>query len=396
MLENLSNSLGGKFPSMSSLYPAGGAIDNAVNWSLDQGRQILDYGAESYGELFDRSIVEEPRSAPPVLVYPIDLGTSQDHQFSIRFDIYETGGVNLNRRRFIQDKFAKDIVESAGGNDGSLSSKQVLGLFGAASTPFLEALSVNDLLGGYDESSANTGRDTFTEEQTGLAGLTQHVSTVYLYLPGALNFGYKFDYQDSDKSSLEVAKLLRSLTETQTAEGGAVQAEIARKIGFAAVRAADSVTELLGGKDALLTDLSQKLRQIENPYVVHLFKGVGRRTFKFTFNLIPRSYAEAQSIDNIIRVFKAYGHPKKSPAGRFLDFPAEFDISFLYQNKENIRLPKIRKCALTGINLMYGENTFTTTKPDPLGMVNATKVTLDLEFTELEILTQQSITEQGA
>jgi hypothetical protein len=66
------------------------------------------------------------------------------------------------------------------------------------------------------------------------------------------------------------------------------------------------------------------------------------------------------------------------------------------QQKENIRMPRIRKCALKGINLNYGETTFTSTRPDSDGKVNATKMTMELEFSELEILTQQSITEQGA
>lgn len=379
----------GGMPPLSSLYPAG-----AVNWSLEQGRQIWSYGKESYGELFEQKIQQSPKSTPPVLVYPLDLGSSPEHQFSIRFEIYETGGINLQRRRFIQDKFNQDVIESIEQSGGSLSSKQFLALGGAAATPFAEALSLNDLLNPTE--SSGTGRDTFTEEQTGLDALTEHVATVYLYLPGTINFGYKMDYQDVNTSSLEIGKLLRSLTETQTAEGGALQAELARKLGFAGLRAADQFTSFLGGSETLLTEMSLKTRQIENPFNVHLFKGVTRRSFKFSFNLIPRSYGEAKAIEAITRIFRQYAHPKRSPAGRFLDFPAEFSISFLYKNQENIRLPRIRKCALTGINLTYGENTFTATKPDPTGMVSPTKATLELEFSELEVLTQQSITDQGA
>jgi len=392
MLENLNLSSlipEGGMPSLSSLYPEG-----AVNWTLEQAREISNYGKETYSELFQEKLTEPPKSAPPILVYPADLGNSQEYQFSVRFDVYETGGLNLRRQRFIQDKFAQDTIEAIRSAEGSLSAKQFLSLAGSAVAPALEALNIPELLN--PQVNSNSGRDTFVEEQIGLNDLTEHVATVYLYLPGALNFGYKMDYQDADKSGLEIGKLLRSLTETQTEEGGAMQAEIARKLGFAAVRAADSVTELLGGKDALLADMQLKSRQIENPFNVHLFRGVGRRSFKFTFNMIPRSYSEAVAIDNITRIFKQYAHPKRSAGGRFLDFPAEFGISFLYQNKENIRLPKIRKCALTGINLVYGENTFTATKPDAMGVVSPTKVTLELEFSELEILTQQSITEQGA
>jgi hypothetical protein len=300
----------------------------------------------------------------------------------------------LRKERFLQDLFATKAVESVRNANGSVSASQFLSLFGAAATPAVEVLGVQNFIQPIDNIS--TGRDSYVTEQLQLDNLTEHVATVYLYLPGTLNFGYKMDYQDTDKSSLEIGKLLRSLTETQTEEGGAMQAEIARKLGFAAVRAADSVSNLFGGSDSLIADLQLKQRQIENPFTVHLFKGVGRRSFKFSFNMIPRSYSEAVTIDNITRIFRQYAHPKRSSGGRFLDFPAEVGVSFLYQNKENIRLPKIRKCAITGINLIYGENTFTTTKPDPTGVVSPTKVTLELELSELEILTQQSITEQGA
>lgn len=337
--------------------------------------------------------------SPPLLTYPIDLGNSAEDQFMIRFDIRETGGASLNNTRSVQN-FAVDLTKLGASEDGVLGAlKQVGGFAAAAISPAVDALlagSGGTKGSGLSETSKfGKGRDSFVEESLGIGNLTNHVASLYMYLPGNIAIGYKFEYEDADLSGMDILKGLRSLTETSGA-GAAAQAAIARKIGMSALSAADSVTELIGGKDTLINSIKSSSRQVENPFVVHMFKGVGRRTFKFTFSMIPRSEKEAVAIDNITTMFRKYAHPKRAEGGRFLDFPAEFSISFLHKQNESIRMPKIRKCALAGINLNYGENTFTTTKADANGMVTPTKIVMELEFEELEILTQQSITEQGA
>lgn len=385
--------------SQPTIYPEG-SYDSTYN--LLQSQQ--NYGnADTVGmfrDAFQAALNSTTRSGgPPLLSYPIDLGSAPEYQFSIRFDIYQTGGATLQRARSRQDSIAAAIVQSVNQAEGSLSVGQFVDLAGAAIDPIFDL--VGSSFGGANSNIGNVdqlgkGRDSFVEESLGLKDLTEFVGTIYMYLPGSISIGYKFEYEDADLSSLDILKGLRSLTETQTGAGGVAQAEIARKMGMSAIKVADSITELVGGKDVLERGLAASQRQVQNPFVVHMFKGVGRRTFRFAFTMIPRSELEARSIDNIVRMFRKFSHPKRSEGGRFLDFPAEFGISFLYQNQENIRLPKIRKCALTGINLNYGENTFTTTKPDAQGMVNPTKITMELEFSELELLTQQSIEEQGA
>jgi hypothetical protein len=105
---------------------------------------------------------------------------------------------------------------------------------------------------------------------------------------------------------------------------------------------------------------------------------------------------ESQAIDNIVRIFRKYALPRRSEGGRFLDFPGEFEITFLYKGRDVIRIPKIRKCAITGIDLKYGEEIFATMKPDAAGFVSPTKITMDLSFDELELLVQQTVDEHGA
>ena len=381
------------------IYSSGGSYDDTFDVLTNQ----RNYGGPEFAtrDRFSQLLFDSPRSStPPLLSYPVDLGNTEEYQFSIRFDIYETGGATLQQTRKTQNSIFDSIRTAAQNAEGGLSVTQFYDL--AASSLGSITDTIGAAFGGPQGSGiANVnqlgkGRDSFVEEATGLGGLTEYKSSIYMYLPGAIAIGYKFEYEDADMGAMDILKGLRSLTETQSGSGAVAQAEIARKMGMSAIKVADNITELVGGKEGLQKMLSAQQRQVENPFVVHMFKNVGRRTFRFSFTMIPRSEEEASAISDITTMFRKYAHPKRSEGGRYLDFPAEFGITFLHRNKESIRMPKIRKCALTGISMTYGENTFTATKPDSKGMVNPTKITMELEFSELEILTQQSIEEQGA
>lgn len=385
---------------MSINYQPPSTSFNETFSSFDANSISNDTSFSSNPDVFERTLSSTERTSPPLLCYPIDLGESPEHQFMIRFDIYVTGGATLSQQRSRQDAVYSAIQQSVVDAGGSLSVGQFVGLAASAGEALLGT--ATSAFGGYNGSGIpNTGqqgrkRDSFVEETTGLSNLTEYEASVYMYLPGNISIKYKFDYEDADLTSLDILRGLRSLTETQTGSGSVAQAEIARKMGMSAIKVGEDVLELVGGKDVFTKNQQAMDRQITNPFVVHLFKGVGRRTFNFSFTMIPRSEKEAQTIENIVTTFRKYGHPKRSDGGRFLDFPAEFDIAFLHGGNDNLRIPKIRKCALTGINLSYGESVFTGTVKDSQGKISPTKITLDLEFSELELLTQQSITEQGA
>jgi hypothetical protein len=91
-----------------------------------------------------------------------------------------------------------------------------------------------------------------------------------------------------------------------------------------------------------------------------------------------------------VNILKFFAHPKRSEGeGRFLDYPAEFQIYFLQgDGKNNAYMPYIFKCALKDIKVSYGEETvFSTFESDDFG-ASPTKMKLDLTFSELEILTR--------
>lgn len=130
-----------------------------------------------------------------------------------------------------------------------------------------------------------------------------------------------------------------------------------------------------------------------NPHVEMLFKQTQNRQYSFIFHFIPRSQQESVAIYNIIKTFKAFAAPEVSneAGGRYFIPPAQFDISFFFMQQENPSIAKISTCALTQIGVNYsGAGTWTTFNDgSPL------RIDLDLQFTEMDIITRELISEYG-
>lgn len=85
-----------------------------------------------------------------------------------------------------------------------------------------------------------------------------------------------------------------------------------------------------------------RTRTAPNPNARALFKQVGLRTFQFAFKLIPTKEAEAQTITDIIKLFRTEMYPENIPftvpgTGETLSlgykFPNRFKVEMLYDGK---------------------------------------------------------------
>ena len=113
-----------------------------------------------------------------------------------------------------------------------------------------------------------------------------------------------------------------------------------------------------------------------------LFKGPTLRPFNFSFNLSARSLDESRMIKKIIRAFKQSSAAQKTPGGLFLHAPNTYKLQFISgkTNKTHEFLPRIKECALLGVNMNYmPENSYMTY--DDTSMV---RYTMSLSFKELE------------
>ena len=331
--------------------------------------------------------------------YPYDLLSNPTLQSVMKIEIYDTGGGALDTKRNQFQAMTSSIVDKITTSIGigekpiSIGSVDISGMVGAAGGALLEAAGaiVNTAKQAFldgDPQGQGLGRDSYTEEKTGMVGLTQQIlQSIYLYMPTGFEVGYGLEYEDSSMASLGNLKLAKAIVQGDQATAR----DIGKKLGLANLKVLDSLGELVGAEPGTFKMFaSAQQRQVTNPMALHTFKEVKRREFSFAYTFLPRNQEEMQTCHEIIGLLKYYAHPKRSDGtGRLLDYPAEFGISFLMANGTlNGYLPQILKCALKSISVKYGEDTtFTTFREDDFGAA-PTKITMSLTFSELEILTR--------
>ena len=129
------------------------------------------------------------------------------------------------------------------------------------------------------------------------------------------------------------------------------------------------------------------------PRMEMMFEGVGRRSFNYTFNFIPKSKQEALVIEEIIKHFKFYAMPAYSnkQTRREMDIPGTFDIEYMYRGSRNNFINRISTCFLTKVDVQYGGDRYTAYEEIPGKGPPPQKSSLSLNFTELETLSQSHI-----
>ena len=380
--------------------------------------------------------------------YPFDLGDSPEHQNFMVFDIFENDGEGLKSTRaegpnFVTDLAKKsDLISKGFGAAAkvvpetavlsSLASDVAKGLGGAQSGLAGNLTKVGNIAQGANlvtsgvgfgalsainkaaESAfleAGRGEEGFIQESLGLGGqLKRATKTIFLYMPGSVASEYGTKYSEDTefktlgmvatgiggamKNTMSMATNA-SLDPSTKAAGDA----LAVQLGMGTVKKIEdslkNTAESLGqeGDLNLKKFLEASQRRVQNPYALQLFESVERRTFSYSFEFFPKNPDEVDEVYSIIRTFKRYALPAKSLGGRFLDYPAEFRVTYINKDRENLYINRIARCALTKIGVSYGESPFVTFQPDEGGAA-PTKTTLTLDMTELEILTQDRI-DQG-
>ena len=330
--------------------------------------------------------------------YPLEILSSPDHQNAMCIEIWDNNPAYLATKREVFKRLGESAAraigaaqETAESGEGGADIGDIVGagIQGAAGAAGLFVSTIADALVGGNLQGQGLGRDSYTEEQTGLAGGTAPVMhRIYLYMPTNMSFGYGFEYEDANMSGMDILKLPKAL-----AEGNAeVARDIGKKIAMSNLKVLDDLASKVGIEAGTLGKFaSAQQRQVINPMNLHIFKEVKRREFSFGYTFLPKSRKEMLNCHEIVNILKFFSHPKRSEGnGRFLDYPAEFQIYFLQgDGKNNTYMPYIFKCALKDIKVTYGEETvFSTFESDEIG-ASPTKMKLDLTFSELEILTRE-------
>lgn len=222
-------------------------------------------------------------------------------------------------------------------------------------------------------------------------------STISMYMPDTINQQIIHEY--GEISMTEALGMVGAIGQGAAAVGSTIEGFMStgkadlKGAGMGALsEVAGTLAEksgVFGGgiKEALL--FSAGLAQ--NPQVEILYQKTGHREFMFDFKMSARSEAEAAAIRKIIKEFKFHSAPEllKGSSGRFFIPPAEFDIKFFYNGKENTNIHKISSCVLIGIDVNYAAAGQWTTFADGMPV----DISMQLRFKELELMHKGRIEE---
>lgn len=246
-----------------------------------------------------------------------------------------------NQYQFSYDVFPEDLGSDYYGHWMSITAKVPTGAISAPTGPFS---SINQSSFGRNTSAYSVG----------------------LFIPGAGEGGSGIIYED--KHEYTDIKLTNVFGKAIGAYAGTDMSS------FGAGGAAGAVMSATGHPI--------------NPGVQVLYRSTYLRAFQFTFMMAPSSQKESEAMDRIIWNLRRFAAPNMNQGTSLLfDTPAEFEIKFFNKGKENLAIPKIRRCVMTDINVNYtpqGEwSTFRNGYP--------VSCLLSLAFQEMEIITRDKI-----
>ena len=123
------------------------------------------------------------------------------------------------------------------------------------------------------------------------------------------------------------------------------------------------------------------------------FKGVDRRSFQYTFKMIPKNSREADEIRKIVFAFKSNMLPELTE-GKDRDTmttPNTFNSQYMYKGKENDYVHRVSECFLENVQVSYGGDRYKTFEPHADDGAPPVETSITLAFKEIEIMTRERI-----
>ena len=223
-------------------------------------------------------------------------------------------------------------------------------------------------------------------------------TAIAMYMPASIQVSYKTTYDDEAIGGLAAAAAsvfqatkggasfgtalksqLGNIAEDAKKKGLKVALDIADGMGVTGAKAALEITT--GAVIADRMELS--------------FKNVDRRSFEYTFKMIPKNSREAEEVRKIIFAFKANMLPEMLE-GRNRDtmtVPNTFNIQYMYKGKENDYVHRVSECFLDNVSVTYGGDRYKTFEPHADDGAPPVETSIALSFKEIEIITRERVFE---
>jgi len=211
------------------------------------------------------------------------------------------------------------------------------------------------------------------------------LGAITLYMPNQIQVSQKANYGEAEiglviAAALGTGKALGSSNFAKEFDLG----QFASTVGGEAKQTLANALEGAGATGAKAA-LAISEGKTKNNRTEMKFEGIDRRSFQFSFRLIPRSPDEAKYIENIVTIFRTHSMPQfdgDDSLGRTLVAPSTFDIEY----HPGQHLHRIGTSVLEAVDVKFGGD-----RPQFFKDDQPTEVELTLSFKELEIMTQEKI-----
>ena len=219
-----------------------------------------------------------------------------------------------------------------------------------------------------------------------------------MYMPSSIQVTYGTKYDDEAIGGLAAAAAsIYQATGGSTSFGDALKdqlgniAEDVKKKGLKVVLDIADGAGITGARNAFeITTGAVIADRMELA-----FKNVDRRSFQYTFKMIPKNSREAEEIRKIVFAFKANMLPEMLE-GRNRDtmtVPNTFNIQYMYKGKENDYVHRVSECFLDNVQVTYGGDRYKTFEPHADDGAPPVETSITLSFKEIEIITRERVFE---
>jgi hypothetical protein len=316
---------------------------------------------------------------PSILLYPSDVGTNIHQASYILFARHSVTGAKVKPVRSKGAKVKPVIKTDKNGNKSEDTVKTKLKQDAADDKATADKLGTATGRGGAGKGGKSNS--LLLQRQN----IKKTGTAIGLYMPPSVNVNYAMDYSEGEIGIMGEALygLFKdyqdgtSFGDSMSKAGGTVGTGL-KKMGVGMI---DKV--IPGAKDLYAIESGT----IMTPRTEMMFRGIGRRSFSFSFTFIPKDSAETEIVHKIVKEFKVGMTPSFKIAGstREMTIPDVFSIQYMHINKKNSYINKIGKCYLKTMDVTYGGDKFVTYNADANG-APPQRTTISLAFQELEVL----------
>ena len=347
-------------------------LNNIVSDALGGGRTDAFNGRNRGG--VGRSNYEKLNPFEEVhLAYPEDLG-SVDQGHYIIFNINETSNAK--------------VAFSQGGGVAKYSGVIGEGPGGVRSTADINQSKNETRRSGYGSPLEST-------VSVPKKGTRRLKSSIALYMPATLSVGQTATYNEAEMGAMTtgvanvaatamsgqgIGKTFQSAkNEVMTQGGDFIEGSVKAAAGTFSQGAKEAM-ELASGK-------------VMNNRLETIFGGIDKRTFSYSFKMMPKSEREADNVDTIVKMFRFYMSPSFEGGlqSRHMIVPATFDITYMMHNgKVNEYLNRVSTCVLVSANVTYGGERVQFFRPNAKG-APPVETQIDLQFKEVDLITRERL-----